>query len=400
MTETNDNASDLQEGGDTARRGGAPRSARPDPFSDGYELPTDGNAVVKEFDLGGAVPRQQPRGDAYRTEDVYIRLENTIYGPLQRDELTELLTSGQFTGYESASTDLQHWTPLLYHPRMNLTGQADPDRTHALLHQQTTLPQISQSPSRIRLEDLTDEELDNLEPQPQAMPLAAILIKKKRLRPGGELEDIEDADLLRERPKVVRTTLATTPERDDEDDYIELDLPIFGNLDEESVDDMIERHLRAEPPPIPVGSRARMASAETPPPTPRPASPPPVDGEPEGDAPPRQGSRKRTELLTPVSALDIFSDTVKGLTDEHDTVAPDDDVVEEYAFADAHAVEATVDALSEPDMIFAPTIDAPTVDEADDLSQKQRPIALLAVLGVLVIIALAMGAFIVFGGRG
>ena len=138
----------------------------------------DGQLVVKEFSLGGMVPRTE-QGDERKVTagDVYVRLENTIYGPLNGDELAAMLASGQFTGYESASSDLQHWTPLLYHPRMNLTGYADPDHTHALLHERSTLPQASRKGTRIRLEDFADGVPDDMIP---GVPLAAIMLRPRK----------------------------------------------------------------------------------------------------------------------------------------------------------------------------------------------------------------------------
>lgn len=136
--------------------------------------PEDGHLVVKEFSLSGAVPRSEPSYHPVQTQDIYVRLENTIYGPLSGDELAAMLASGEFTGYESASSDLQHWTPLLYHPRMNLTGSADPDATHALLHGHSTLPAASRAGSRIRLEDFADEPPPERAP---SVPLAQIMLR-------------------------------------------------------------------------------------------------------------------------------------------------------------------------------------------------------------------------------
>lgn len=144
----------------------------------GMVLAVDGQMVVKEFELGGVVPRAEQGGERKATAgDVYVRLENTIYGPLNGDEMAAMLASGQFTGYESASSDLQHWTPLLYHPRMNLTGYADPDHTHALLHERSTLPQASRKGSRIRLEDFADGLPDEIIP---SVPLAAIMLRPRK----------------------------------------------------------------------------------------------------------------------------------------------------------------------------------------------------------------------------
>lgn len=147
--------------------------------------PADGEAMRAEHSVSGHIPREEKIDRRFRSSDVYVRLENTVYGPLERDTLAELLASGQLTGYESASSDLQHWTPLLYHPRMNLTGHADPDATHGLLHAHSTLPTASKNPRRDVLEDLADGKHVDLptfeEPRPPATPLAAIMIKPRTI---------------------------------------------------------------------------------------------------------------------------------------------------------------------------------------------------------------------------
>lgn len=179
----------------------------------GLERPPDGRVYSAEFDLGGSVPRALGRRKAFMSEDVYIRLENTVYGPITQDRLVELLDGGQLTGYESASSDLQHWTPLLYHPAMNLSGEADPDLTHEILHENSSLPQAA--PRRIRLEDLADDDaVIPDEPRPPATPLAAIMLKPKKVR-----------------VKVKKT----------------LDLPVFGDIEEDGIDALRERAENSSP---------------------------------------------------------------------------------------------------------------------------------------------------------
>ncbi len=155
--------------------------------------PVDGQSVTAEFSLSGVVPRRDVEQRGFRSGDVFVRLENTIYGPLSRDELADLLQSGELTGYESASSDLQHWTPLLYHPRMAMTGKADPDRTHEMLHQRSTLPAASRKSGKVSLEALGEEDADiAIPPPPQpelpATPLAQIFVKKAR-RPRRDIEE-------------------------------------------------------------------------------------------------------------------------------------------------------------------------------------------------------------------
>lgn len=164
----------------------------------------DGKSVVAEFNLGGSVPRIEETRGRYQSKDIYIRLENTIYGPVTQQELGQLLSSGQLTGFESASADLQHWTPLIYHPRMALSGEIDPDATHDLLHQASTLPAASRAPSSVDLEALAD--LDDDEELP-GTPLAAILIKPIRVSRKTGLPLPVHADLRSESiEKVVERT--------------------------------------------------------------------------------------------------------------------------------------------------------------------------------------------------
>lgn len=163
----------------------------------------DGKSVVADYGLGGAVPRSEQSRARYKAKDIYVRLENTIYGPITQDELSAMLQSGELTGFESASADLQHWTPLIYHPRMTLSGEIDPDATHDLLHQHSTLPAASRPVDKFDLEALADEEE---EPPPPSTPLAAILIKPM---------------------KVSRKT--------------GLPLPVHADLDEEPLEKVIER---------------------------------------------------------------------------------------------------------------------------------------------------------------
>lgn len=182
-----------------------------------------GNPHKADFRLGGAVPRNEPTGGTgrYRSKDVYLRLENQVYGPFTQEELDELLASGDLTGFESASNDLRTWTPLIYHPRMTLRGQIDPDATHHVLHQRSDLPTASQNAGGVDLEALADMDED-AEPELPKMPLAAILIKPM---------------------KVTRSKGAVLEER------------VFANLDEESLEEVIERHGIPEAPPIPDDAR-------------------------------------------------------------------------------------------------------------------------------------------------
>lgn len=184
----------------------------------------DNGANVADFQLAGAVPRDEPTGEhgRFRSKDVYLRLENRVYGPLTQPELDELLASGDLTGFESASNDLRTWTPLIYHPRMTLRGQIDPDATHNVLHQRSDLPTASRAASGLDLEAFGEDEEAAVEEEPAKTPLAAILIKPMRVsRSAGHV--------LEER--------------------------VFANLDEESLEEVIERSGIPEAPPIPMDAR-------------------------------------------------------------------------------------------------------------------------------------------------
>ena len=162
----------------------------------------DGKSVVAEFSLGGSVPRHEPSRQKFQSKDIYIRLENTIYGPVTQEELAEMLASGELTGFESASADLQHWTPLIYHPKMTLSGEVDPDATHGMLHDRSTLPTASRAPAKFDLEALAD--MDDDEPLPASMPLAAILIKPIKVSRKTGLPIPVHADLEKESLEEVR----------------------------------------------------------------------------------------------------------------------------------------------------------------------------------------------------
>jgi hypothetical protein len=198
----------------------------------------DSQPVSAEFSLENVVPRAEPSTYSYRSEDIYVRLENKIYGPMSRDRLNELLSSGLLTGFESASADLRHWTPLIYHPRMILTETVDPDATHDLLHSETDLPQTHARPRRIDLEKLGEDPSAALpEEEIPATPLAAMLIKPKR-RTGDVVETSSTGRLDRRR---------------------EDDLPVFADLELESLDDAAARAEQVPPAPPPVPDEARTS---------------------------------------------------------------------------------------------------------------------------------------------
>lgn len=215
----------------------------------------DGESVTADFHLGGAVPRQEIESRAYQTSDIYVRLENTIYGPVSQARLIELLSSGALTGFESASSDLRTWTPLIYHPRMTLGSQIDPDATHRMLHQQTDLPSVGRPVVKVDLEKLGEEGDAGFLPQPPGTPLAAILIKPmKAERKGGPLP-----------------------------------IPVHANLDTEKLEDVIKR-TDTEPAGAKANPSPKAAKSASPTAAPASAAGPAASAAP-GDTDPKFPSR-------------------------------------------------------------------------------------------------------------
>ena len=113
--------------------------------------------VVAEFSVNQIVPRVEPTMRAFTSTEIFLRLEQTIYGPLSRERLAELLASGRLTGFEQASSNLRTWTPLIYHPRMVLAEDVDPETTHRMLQTESDLPKESAVQRRIDLAQYGEE---------------------------------------------------------------------------------------------------------------------------------------------------------------------------------------------------------------------------------------------------
>lgn len=173
--------------------------------------------VVAEFSIDQIVPRAEPATREFTSSEIFLRLEQTIYGPLSRERLAELLTSGRLTGFEQASSNLRTWTPLIYHPRMVLAEDVDPETTHRMLQTESDLPKESAVQRRIDLAAYGEQAtLSNevvLEEPVLSTPLAKMLI-----RPRKRSSATHDAEPL---PS--------------------LDLPVFGNLGHESLESLAQR---------------------------------------------------------------------------------------------------------------------------------------------------------------
>ena len=179
--------------------------------------------VVAEFSVNQIVPRVEPTTRAFTSTEIFLRLEQTIYGPLSRERLAELLTSGRLTGFEQASSNLRTWTPLIYHPRMVLAEDVDPETTHRMLETESDLPKESAVQRRIDLAQygelgqfgeqatLSNEAVPS-EPV-LSTPLAKMLIRPRRR--SSAAHEVEQSPSL--------------------------DLPVFGDLGQESLASLAQR---------------------------------------------------------------------------------------------------------------------------------------------------------------
>ncbi|TVQ97527.1 MAG: hypothetical protein EA398_14530 [Deltaproteobacteria bacterium] len=146
---------------------------------DGHPAPRDtaDSRHDAEFVLGGTVPRNEPSPRVReRAEDLYLRLESRVYGPIAMGELESLLSSGLLTGYETISGDLRKWTPLAYHPRMIASRDSDPEATHRILEQYSDLPAPSAAADSVPTSSLAAL----LDEKPGA-PAAGILHRPSRI---------------------------------------------------------------------------------------------------------------------------------------------------------------------------------------------------------------------------
>ncbi|MBN1947865.1 MAG: hypothetical protein JW797_19520 [Bradymonadales bacterium] len=144
------------------------RIADDQPAPEGQTAPDDdryGDPPVTELPLGGITPRvDEP--ERKLSGDLYIRLEGEISGPFQPERLESLLTSGILTGLEEVSADLNHWTPLAYHPRI-VRG-----RVKDLRQVRKELKKLSELPAPRGSEDLFEPDV----------PLCAIVKRPKHRR--------------------------------------------------------------------------------------------------------------------------------------------------------------------------------------------------------------------------
>lgn len=173
--------------------------------------------VVAEFSIDQIVPRAEPATREFTSSEIFLRLEQTIYGPLSRERLAELLASGRLTGFEQASSNLRTWTPLIYHPRMVLSEDVDPETTHRMLQTESNLPKESAVQRRIDLAHYGEQALAPTEEVP-AQPALATPLAKMLIRPRKRSSATHNAE--------------PTPS---------LDLPVFGDLGQETLESLAQR---------------------------------------------------------------------------------------------------------------------------------------------------------------
>ena len=173
--------------------------------------------VVAEFSVNQIVPRVEPTMRAFTSTEIFLRLEQTIYGPLSRERLAELLASGRLTGFEQASSNLRTWTPLIYHPRMVLAEDVDPETTHRMLQTESDLPKESGVQRRIDLAQYGEQATLSNEVVPEE-PVLSTPLAKMLIRPRKRSSATHDAEPM-------------PP----------LDLPVFGDLGHESLESLAQR---------------------------------------------------------------------------------------------------------------------------------------------------------------
>lgn len=173
--------------------------------------------VVAEFSMDQVVPRAEPAAREFTSTDIFLRLEQTIYGPLSRERLAELLASGRLTGFEQASSNLRTWTPLIYHPRMVLAEDVDPETTHRMLQTESNLPKESAVQRRVDLAqfgELASAPTETMAAEPAlSTPLAKMLIRPRK------------------RSSATHNAEASPS----------LDLPVFGDLGQETLESLAKR---------------------------------------------------------------------------------------------------------------------------------------------------------------
>lgn len=173
--------------------------------------------VVAEFSVNQIVPRVEPTMRAFTSTEIFLRLEQTIYGPLSRERLAELLASGRLTGFEQASSNLRTWTPLIYHPRMVLAEDVDPETTHRMLQKESDLPKESAVQRRIDLAQYGEQATLSNEVVPEE-PVLSTPLAKMLIRPRKRSSATHDSE--------------PSPS---------LDLPVFGDLGRESLESLAQR---------------------------------------------------------------------------------------------------------------------------------------------------------------
>ena len=103
-------------------------------------VPETGRVYTQSHAMARGIPRTEPDNGRDVPERLFLRLEDKIYGPIAVEELRRLLGQSRLTGYEAASKDLAHWTPIAYHPSLVPTTLVDLRAAHVFLASYSDLP--------------------------------------------------------------------------------------------------------------------------------------------------------------------------------------------------------------------------------------------------------------------
>lgn len=104
------------------------------------QIPAQGQIKVVEHGLDDSVPKAPESDTSPEGDQLFLRLEDQIYGPVTADDTLRLISSAKLSGYEAVTADLHHWSPLAYHPRFVPAHHGDLLQVHAALDELSGTP--------------------------------------------------------------------------------------------------------------------------------------------------------------------------------------------------------------------------------------------------------------------
>lgn len=110
-------------------------------------IPRQRQVMAAQHALATSVPRAEIESAERIADELFLRLEEHIYGPISTHQTLALIGGARLSGYEAASTDLQHWSPIAYHPRFVAATHGDLRLVHKLLDGMTDLPAVATVPT-------------------------------------------------------------------------------------------------------------------------------------------------------------------------------------------------------------------------------------------------------------